>query len=256
MTITEIAQACCDKLSFTDSATLALAKKFVVRRYSMLWDGALWNDTLGVVSIPVSAGQEVINIDAYVTSSYASYDGDDMYLDVPVAVRFTASGDVDGIEIPAAEWQSFFQLDPNVWNNVDSRKSTPNNFVNLSRLLWDGSSSYGASGIPRIKLVPTPDQAGTLFILGKKQSCVRQFGEITAIANDRPIELRGADNALMAFVEGDLLEYSRQYAKAQAKYTEGAAHVSTMKDMERGQQQQISRIIPDSDYSYDFNDIV
>lgn len=256
MNISEIAQAACDKLSFTDSATLTLAKKFAARRYAMLWDGALWNDTLGVVSISITDGQEIVNISPFVTSSYASFSGEESYLDLPVAIRFTGSGDTDGIEIPAAEWQSFFQLDPNIWNNVDSRKSTPNNFVNLSRLMTDGATTYGQSGIPRIKLVPTPNTAGTLFILGKKQSCVRQLGETAAITLNRSIDLRGADNALMAYVEGDLLEYSRQYSKAQAKFAEGTAHVSTMKDMERGQQQQISRIIPDSDYSYDFNDIV
>jgi hypothetical protein len=60
----------------------------------------------------------------------------------------------------------------------------------------------------------------------------------------------------MAYTEGDLLEYSRQYGKAQAKFQEGAAQVAIMKDMERGQQQQISRIIPDSLYDYTFQDIL
>jgi hypothetical protein len=60
----------------------------------------------------------------------------------------------------------------------------------------------------------------------------------------------------MAYTEGDLLEYSRQYGKAQSKFQEGAAQVSIMKDMERGQQQQISRIIPDSLYDYTFQDIL
>jgi hypothetical protein len=46
----EAAQAACDKLSFTDSATIALAKKFCIRRYSMIWDSCLWNDTLGIIS--------------------------------------------------------------------------------------------------------------------------------------------------------------------------------------------------------------
>ena len=46
----EVAQAACDKLSFTDANTLALAKKFCIRRYSMIWDSCLWNDTLGVIS--------------------------------------------------------------------------------------------------------------------------------------------------------------------------------------------------------------
>ncbi len=256
MTPSQIAQAACDKLSFSDTATVALAKKFCVRRYSMIWDSCLWNDTLGVISKAVSNGDEIIKLDSYVTSTYTAFAANNMYLDVPVAVRFTVTGETDGIEIPAAEWQSFFQLDPNVWNNVDSRKSTPNNFVNLSRLVNDGTTTYGDSGIPQIKLVPTPNQDGTLFVLGKRQSPIRQFGENTTINNDQAFEIRGIENALMAFTEGDLLEYSRQYGKAQAKFGEAAAHVGTMKDMERGQQQQISRIIPDSLYDWTFDDIV
>lgn len=256
MTPTQIAQAACDKLSFTDNATLSLAKKFCVRRYSMIWDSCLWNDTLGVTSKSVAAQDEVINLDTYVTSTYSSFLSNTMYLDVPIAIRFTVTGDSDGLELPAAEWASFFQLDPNVWNNVDSRRATPGNFINLSRLINDGTTTYGDSGIPRIKLVPTPDQAGTLFILGKRQSPMRQYGEDTTISNNQIFEIRGIENALMAFTEGDLLEYSRQYGKAQAKFAEGSAHVGTMKDLERGQQQQISRIIPDSLYDYDFQDIV
>lgn len=256
MTPSQIAQAACDKLSFTDSATVELAKKFCLRRYSMIWDSCLWNDTLGVTSQSVTSGQEIINLDAFVTSTYTSYSGKSMYLDIPVAVRFTVTGNSDGIEVPAAEWQSFFQLDPNTWNNVESRRATPGNFVNFSRLITDGVTTYGDSGIPRIKLVPTPDQDGTLFILGKRQSQVRQFGETAVLESDPTFEIRGIENALMAFTEGDLLEYSRQYGKAQAKFAEAAAHVSTMKDMERGQQQQISRIIPDSLNDWTFEDIV
>lgn len=256
MTPSQIAQAACDKLSFTDSATLELAKKFVVRRYSMIWDSCLWNDTLGVISQVVTAGQEIVNLSEYVSSTYSSYNGANSYLDIPVAVRFTTTGDSDGIEVPSAEWQSFFQLDPNVWNNVDSRKSTPGNFVNFTRLMNDGVTTYGDSGVPRIKLVPTPIQDGTLFVLGKKQSPIRQLGETATVLANQAFEIRGVENALMAFTEGDLLEFSRQYGKAQAKFAEAAAHVGTMKDMERGQQQQISRIIPDSLYDYTFEDIV
>ena len=256
MTPTQIAQAACDKLSFTDSATLDLAKKFCIRRYSMIWDSCLWNDTLGVISKSVIAQDEVIKLDSYVTSTYTAFASNNVYLDVPIAVRFTVTGDTDGLELPAAEWQSFFQLDPNTWNNVDSRRATPGNFVNLSRLINDGTTTYGDSGIPQIKLVPTPDQDGTLFVLGKRQSPIRQYGETVAISNNQAFEIRGIENALMAFTEGDLLEYSRQYGKAQAKFSEGTAHVGTMKDLERGQQQQISRIIPDSLYDYDFQDIV
>ena len=129
----EVAQAACDKLSFTDSATLALAKKFCIRRYSMIWDSCLWNDTPGVTSISIAAGDEINTISTFVTSTYSSNTGYNMYMDFPVAAKFTVDGDTDGIEIPSAEWVSFFQLDPNTWNNVDSRKSTPIQIVTGKR---------------------------------------------------------------------------------------------------------------------------
>ena len=250
----EAAQAACDKLSFTDSDTVALAKKFAVRRYGMIWDSCLWNDTLGVLSINVSAASDVVTMSDPVSSTYASISTRSMFMDLPVAVRLNLISSTDNsLEIPAADWQSFFQLDPNVWSNVDSRRATPSNFVNMPRAI--DTVLYGQSGVPRIKLVPVPDQDCTLFILGKKQSVVRQFGEAQAVANDDPFEIRGCENAIMAFVEGDLLEYSRQYGKAQAKYGEAAAHVGTMKDMERNQQQQVSRIIPDSLNEWTIDDI-
>ena len=149
MTPSQIAQAACDKLSFSDSATLALAKKFCIRRYSMIWDTCLWNDTLGVISKSVAAQDEVIKLDGYVTSAYSPFISNSMYLDLPIAIRFTVNGDSDGIELPASEWQSFFQLDPNTWNNVESRRATPGNFINLSRLINDGTTTYGDSGIPQ-----------------------------------------------------------------------------------------------------------
>ena len=60
--------------------------------------------------------------------------------------------------------------------------------------------------------------------------------------------LNGVDNALLAFAEGDMLERARQYSKAQIKYQEAASQVQIMKDLENGQRQSISRIIP---YTYD-----
>lgn len=253
MTISQVAQAACDKLSFTDATTVALAKKFCARRYSLIWDSALWNDTLAVMNLSVNAATEVVTLFDDVDGQYAST-GSPCLLDLVVACRFTVDGDDGGIDIPASDWQAFFQLDPGTWNNVDTRRATPTNFVNLPRA--SDTMLYGQSGVPRIKLIPTPDQNGTLFILGKQQSRIRQLGEDAAITEDMPFTIRGIDNALIAFTEGDLLEYSRQYAKAQAKFGEAASHVSVMKDMERNQQQQISRIIPDDDGSITLFDII
>jgi len=249
----EAAQAACDKLSFTDADTLALARRFAVRRYALLWDSCLWNDTLGVVTKSITAGVDPVIIDDLVDMSYASTNGA-MFLDLVVAIRFTTDADPDGVEVPSADWQLFFQLDPGAWNNVDSRRATPSNFVNLPREM--NPALYGFSGVPKIKLIPAPNADGTLYILGKQQSPTRQLGEAAAVTADADFSIRGCENAIMAFVEGDLLEYSRQHGKAQAKFSEAAALVSVMKDMERNQQQQVSRIIPDAMPVWTMDDVL
>ena len=65
--------------------------------------------------------------------------------------------------------------------------------------------------------------------------------------------IRDSDNALLAFSEGDMLERSRQYGKAQIKFQEAASQVQIMKDLEKGQRQSISRIIPYTYDDYDFH---
>jgi len=106
----EVAQAACDKLSFTDSATLALAKKFCIRRYSMIWDSCLWNDTLGVVSTSVTNGQELVTISQYVTAMYASGTGYNMFLDFPVAIRFTIDGETELDEQGETQLKKFVNI--------------------------------------------------------------------------------------------------------------------------------------------------
>jgi hypothetical protein len=149
-------------------------------------------------------------------------------MDFPVAVRFVVTGMQDGSELVGSDWWTFFQLDPNAWENDANHRATPRGFVNIPK---------DSAGRCRIKLVPTPDQAGTLYVLGKMK--------LTNLSSDTDSPtLRGVDNALLAYAEGDMLERSRQFAKAQLKYAEGAEHVRVMRDMERGQQQAYSSIVP------------
>ena len=84
-----------------------------------------------------------------------------------------------------------------------------------------------------------------MFVLGK-------LNWVELADTDTPA-LNGIDNALLAFAEGDMLERSRQYGKAQIKYQEAASQVQIMKDLENGQRQSISRIIPYTYDDYDFH---
>ena len=232
MTLTELADFVTTKLSDTTEDSVTVCKDFVNRRYQMIWDSGLWTETMGVASKAVAAEDTEITLDGVPTITfYQSSSAPTTFIDFPVALKFTKTGKDDGVMLLNESWMTFFQIDPNAWENISTRRSTPTNFMNLPK---------DASGFCRIKPVPVPKDAGSVFVLGKLQWV--ELG-----ATDTPA-LNGIDNALLAFVEGDMLERERQYSKAQIKFTEAASHIQIMRDMEKGQRQSISRIIP---YTYD-----
>ena len=235
MTLTQLASFITTKLSDTDSASVAVCQDFINRRYQMVWDGALWTETLGISTKAVAAGDTTITIDAAPSVTfYQSAVAPTTYIDFPVATRFTETGQDDGVELPIHDWMTFFQLDPNEWNDVANRRATLRNCINLPK---DGS------GYCRVKPVPVPALAGSLYVLGKLKW-------VALSDSDTPC-LRGIDNTLLCFAEGDMLERARQYGKAQAKFGEGAMHFKTMQDIEKGQQQSISSITPMEEGYYD-----
>lgn len=233
MTLSEIASFVTTKLSQTDSDSVAACKEFTNARYRMIWDSHLWTESLGITSVTVIAGNTQLLIEN--PSDYLLFqdpNGTQFYIDTPVAVKLVDSSD-NQTELPAADWVSFFQVDPSVFDSASAHRNTPRNFINLPRY----------QGLASIRLVPTPSVDSTAYVLGKVK-----WQELED--SHSPV-LRGIDNALIAYVEGDMLERARQYGKAQAKFSEAAAHVGTMKDLEKGQMQSISRIIPDVGAYYD-----
>lgn len=228
MTLSELASFITTKLSDTDSSSVAVCKSFINRRAQMIWDSALWTETLGIASTSVAASAtEVVLSDVPSITFFNSGSTPTTYIDFPVACRFTETGQTDGVELLGYDWMSFFQIDVNAWNSDTSRLATPRNFVNLPK---------NSSGYARLKPIPVPLIAGTLYTLGKLK--------FVTLGDSDSFPLRGADNALLAFAEADMLERARQYGKAQAKQQEAAAHLSIMRDIEKGQQQSVSRIAP------------
>jgi hypothetical protein len=240
MTLTELADFVTTKLSDTTSDSVTVCKNFINRRYQMIWDSGLWTETLGVASKAVAAEDTEITVDSVPSVTfYQSSSAPTTFVDFPVAVKFTETGKDNGINILNGDWVTFFQLDPNSWENVTNRRANPTNFINLPK---------DASGYCRIKPVPVPKSAGSVFVLGKLKWV--ELGD-----SDTP-PLSGIDNALLAFAEGDMWERERQMSKAQVKFTEAASHLQIMRDMEKGQRQSISRIIPYVYDSYSFRDTV
>jgi len=235
MTLTELANFVTTKLSDTSSASVAVCKDFVNRRYQMVWDSGLWTETMGVSSKAVAAEDTEVTLDGVPSITfYQSSSAPTTFVDFPVAMKFTETGQDDGVGLLNDNWMTFFQIDPNAWENIANRRTNPTNFINLPK---------DSGGKCRIKPVPVPKSSGTIFVLGKLLW--------VALGDDDSPALNGIDNALLAFVEGDMLERSRQYSKAQIKFTEAASQIQIMRDMEKGQRQSISRIIP---YVYDKHD--
>lgn len=235
MTLSELASFITTKVLSTDADSVAVCKEFLNRRYQMIWDAAPWTETLGVVEKAVAQGDtEVVLDSAPSITFFHSGSVPTTYLDFPIAMRFTVDTEDDGTEMIGYDWQRFFQIDPNAWNDIDHRQSRPTNFINLPR---------NGTGKARIKPVPVPSAAGTVYVLGKLKWVA--LGD-----TDSPC-LRGIDNALLAYGEADMLERARQYGKAQSKFAEAAAQVAIMKDIEKGQQQSISVITPMEEGYYD-----
>jgi len=234
-TLAQLATFITTKLSSTEAADIAACKDYLNARYRMIYDSFLWTESMGVAESAVAASATSVTIsDAPTITFFHSAVPPTTFIDFPVAVRFTETGQTDGVELPGFDWMNFFQLDPNAWNTDTSKLTTPRNFINLPK---DGS------GYPRIKLLPVPLTAGTLYTLGKLKW-------VALTDNDSPC-LRGIDNALLCYAEADMLERGRQYAKAQAKFAEGSGHVQTMTNIEKGQQQSMSTIVPLEEGYYD-----
>jgi hypothetical protein len=89
----------------------------------------------------------------------------------------------------------------------------------------------------RIHFHSTPREAGSLLVLYK-----RRCRDLTKDSDGT--EVTGIDNALLAYVIGDMLEGQRQYSKSQLKGSEGSMLLQQAVDMEVHQSASNIRIIP------------
>ena len=142
----------------------------------------------------------------------------DSTVDFPVAARW------DDKEIVPMDYSAVFQIDPTLFNDSGAVV----NFLVLPKT---------TSGAARIKLLRKPDEGKNLLVLGKLKLVSLNDG-------DSP-KINGIDNILISMVEGDMLEHTRQYGKAQMKFQEAMNQLKIAKDMENHQSASITRIIPE-----------
>jgi len=216
VTKSNIANYVGEKVHSTDDDSQAVFKTFVDRRYEMIWNAELWRESLGTVSQTVASGVDTVSLSTT--------------MDFPVSAYW------DEREITPVDYQRVFQMNPALL----AETGTPTDFIVLPKVT-SASGTYS-----QIKLLRIPDDAKTLLVLGKLY--VTELGD-----NDSPM-LSGVDNTLVAFVEADALEYLQQYAKAQAKLQEAAAHLQLMRDMEKHQSARVQQLIPDVESAWGYND--
>jgi len=216
-----MAQFVGDKVQKTDTDSIALIKKFIDRRYEMIWDSALWRQSLGTTTYTVAVDTEDVTLNSTV--------------DFPVSARW------NDMEIIPIDHQTVFQIDPTLFNDAGS----VTNFITLPR---------DSSGNAKIKLLRKPDKEKSLLVLGKLKitsdgntwttSSSTDTDMLPLMADTGEPTINGIENALLAFVEGDTLEHMRQYGKAQIKYQEAAGQMAVARDLDVHQSARVTRIVP------------
>ena len=139
-------------------------------------------------------------------------------VDFPVSARW------DDKEIVPMDYGAVFQIDPTLFNDSGAVV----NFIVLPKT---------AAGQCQIRLLRKPSESKSLLVLGKLK--------ITALNDSDSPKINGIDNVLVSMVEGDMLEHTRQYNKAQIKFNEAMNQLNIAKDLEKHQSASITRIIPE-----------
>jgi len=150
-------------------------------------------------------------------------------VDFPVSARW------DDKEIAPINYSAVFQIDPTLFNDAGA-------VVNFIVLPKDSDKNA------KIKLLRKPDVSKSLLILGKLK--------IVALEDDDSPKINGIDNVLVSMVEGDMLEHTRQYQKAQVKFTEAMNHLNIAKDLENHQSASQTRVIPEIAGHWDSNSFI
>ena len=228
-----IAQFVADKVQKTDSSSIALIKKFIDRRYEMLWDSSLWRETLATTTYTVAVDTQELTLNSSV--------------DFPISARW------NDLEIIPLDYQAVFQIDATLFNDAGA----VTNFVILPR---------DSSGNAKIKLLRKPDKEKSLLVLGKQKvtsdgntwttSSSTDTDSLPSMADTGEPKINGIDNALLAYVEGDTLEHMRQYGKAQIKYQEAGNQLSVARDLDNHQSARVTSIVPHISGHWDSGDFI
>jgi len=211
MTLAEYASFCAKKVGIDDNLTREEAKAYARLRWKMIWDLRTWRGSLVTHSQAVPAATSEVTLT-------------DTTLGKMVNARW---GETESLEGVAADLP--FRTDPAAWNTVGKSVAyieRPKD--SLGRIV--------------LRLVPAPEVGKDLLCL-----CKRKCPELTTDLSEPQLE--GVDQAMQAYVLGDLCQWLRQYSKADKHYMEAGGHVQTMIDNDTHQSAASQRLTPEgNDY--------
>lgn len=211
MTLAQLATFITNKIQKTDTTAVAVCKSFLKQRYQMIWEKETWGDSKTTVTASCING----------TSDFTC----DSTIELVTQV---------------------------IWKN------TPLTNVNLENMFRYRPDWQTAIGKPIYYMIRPKSVAGRCVIrfdvLPDETQNVITTGKLvfTPLSTDSDVPLlRGIDNTLLAFCEGDMLEYIQQRQTAKGKYEEAQALFQEMLDLELQQQTKILQIVPSSnDWNY------
>lgn len=205
MTLLELATWICNKHEATDTTSLARAKDFLKNRWAFIWNKHPWRETKDFATVEVAADTQTVEMP-----------------EACAAILGLRWG--DSRELAPMEVEMVLRMHPHVWD----QSGEPYGYSIMEKT---------AAGLLQIRLFRKPETAKDLLVLYKKP--------VPVLTDSDSPALLGIDQALLAFGEGDFLEYRHQYGKAQIKFEEGGAMLAEIYDQELNQTATTRQLVPE-----------
>jgi hypothetical protein len=215
LTVQEITDFVATKAGVTDTAAKTTIKGFARRRHDIIWDSYLWKESKVSESHTAISGVQ----DVTLTSA----------IDKVIRVRW------NDYQILPITQEQVFQLNAPAFD----RDGPVLSFSLLPK---------SDSGLSKIRLFEIPQESKELLVLGKAPK--------PSLSNDTDTSpLSGVDQAWIAYVNGDVMQWMRQFSKAKDYFVEARHYHDKMIELETEQAAHQTQIIPADDGAYGINDI-
>lgn len=164
MTLSEMSDFVCSKVNKTDAASISLCKGYLRSRYEVIYDSALWKDTLMMINIAATSHQ----------------------ITIPFAIEHVVALRWNKTEILPVDASMLFRIDPEIFE----RSGTPTRF---SSLIPVGVNILPVSETIRLVSSSSSDTAVNVLIRGElagvEQIEILTLNGITPVTSARSWDL-------------------------------------------------------------------